>query len=377
MEHQILVIEMKKTLALVAGCLLMAGSAMAQSSIDVKLSDLKTNQVVVELVNPMFQGVEKKDTLKVNKGQFTYTLNGDKARLAICNLDSPNGKKSFSLYMVPGEKGVLKGTIDQATWSGTAFYTDLATLEAQTRDLKAKMDQLTADYRRKIGAGANADSLDKVIDPLYKAASNNLDEAQTAFINSHPNSGAGVTVLPSLQGQEEALKTLHSVVESGTWSNFIDFVKAGIEHAKTLSENAKNVETGKMAPDFTLQDLNGNNLALSSLRGKYLVLDFWGSWCGWCIKGFPEMKDYYQKHASKLEILSIDCNDTQDKWKAAVQKNKLPWKNVYCPSSADVLKNYAISGFPTKIIIDPEGHIVKTVVGDNPAFYQYLDELLK
>lgn len=67
---------MKKTLVLVAGWLLMAGSAMAQSSIEVKLSDLKTDHVVVELVNPMFQGIEKKDTLKVNKGKFTYTLDG-------------------------------------------------------------------------------------------------------------------------------------------------------------------------------------------------------------------------------------------------------------------------------------------------------------
>lgn len=368
---------MKKILVLADVWLLMASSAMAKSSIEVKLSDLKTDRVVVELVNPKFQGIEKRDTLKVNKGNFTYTLEGNKARLAICNMDSPKGKKSLSLYMVPGEKGVLKGTIDQATWSGTTFYTDLATLEAQTHDLKVKLDQLTADYHHKIEAGANADSLDKMIDPLYNAVNKKLDDVKMAFIKSHPNSGAGVTVLPGLQNEEEALKNLHSVEESGIWSNFIDFVKAGIKRAKVLSENAKNVETGKIAPDFTLQDLDGKNLTLSSLRGKYLVLDFWGSWCGWCIKGFPEMKKYYQKHAGKFEILGIDCNDTQDKWKAAVQKHELPWKHVYCPNNADVLKKYAISGFPTKIIVDPEGHIVKTVVGENPAFYQYLDKLLK
>jgi hypothetical protein len=56
----------------------MASSAMAQSSIEVKLSDLKTDRVVVELVNPKFQGIEKRDTLKVNKGKFTYTLEGNK-----------------------------------------------------------------------------------------------------------------------------------------------------------------------------------------------------------------------------------------------------------------------------------------------------------
>ena len=75
-----------------------------------------------------------------------------------------------------------------------------------------------------------------------------------------------------------------------------------------------------MAPDFTLNDLSGKPLTLSSLRGKYVILDFWGSWCVWCIKGFPQMKEYYQKYAGKFEILGIDCNDPEAKWKAAVEK---------------------------------------------------------
>lgn len=50
------------------------------------------------------------------------------------------------------------------------------------------------------------------------------------------------------------------------------------------------MKPGNLAPEFTLKDLDGKNFDLSSLRGKYVVLDFWGSWCGWCIKGIPEMK---------------------------------------------------------------------------------------
>ena len=54
---------------------------------------------------------------------------------------------------------------------------------------------------------------------------------------------------------------------------------------------SQSIAEGQMAPDFTLKDLQGNDLSLSSLRGKYVVLDFWGSWCGWCIKGIPDMKE--------------------------------------------------------------------------------------
>lgn len=133
---------------------------------------------------------------------------------------------------------------------------------------------------------------------------------------------------------------------------------------------------GVMAPDFTLNDLNGKPLTLSSLRGKYVVLDFWGSWCVWCIKGFPKMKEYYQKYAGKFEILGIDCNDPEVKWKAAVENYELPWLHVYNPRrEMKVLQQYQIQGFPTKIIVGPDGKIVKTIIGEVPSFYTFLDEL--
>lgn len=132
------------------------------------------------------------------------------------------------------------------------------------------------------------------------------------------------------------------------------------------------------APDFTLNDINGKPLALSSLRGKYVVLDFWGSWCPWCIKGFPKMKEYYQKYAGKFEILGVDCNDPEQKWRTAVEQLELPWLHVYCPrSSSKILEDYGIEGFPTKIIIDPKGQVVEEIVGEDPRFYTLLDSLFK
>ena len=137
----------------------------------------------------------------------------------------------------------------------------------------------------------------------------------------------------------------------------------------------ESVADGVEAPDFTLNDLNGKPLTLSSLRGKYVILDFWGSWCGWCIKGIPQMKEYYQKYAGKFEILGIDCNDPEEKWKEAVKKYELPWLHVYNPRDSKVLETYEIEGFPTKIIVGPDGKIVKTIIGEDPAFYTFLDKL--
>ena len=131
-----------------------------------------------------------------------------------------------------------------------------------------------------------------------------------------------------------------------------------------------------VAPDFSLKDLNGKIVSLRSLRGKPLVLDFWGSWCVWCIRGFPKMKEYYQKHAGKFEILGIDCNDSEEAWRKAVKENNLPWLQVYCPNGSSVFDDYDIQGFPTKIVLDTQGRVMKTFLGEDPAFYQYLDEIL-
>ena len=90
----------------------------------------------------------------------------------------------------------------------------------------------------------------------------------------------------------------------------------------------------------------------------------------------PKMKEYYEKYKGKFEILGVDCNDTEAKWKAAVEKHQLPWIHVYNSKDSKVLSDYAVQGFPTKIVIDANGKIIKTIVGEDPAFYTLLDEVL-
>ncbi|MDE6342951.1 MAG: TlpA family protein disulfide reductase [Muribaculaceae bacterium] len=131
------------------------------------------------------------------------------------------------------------------------------------------------------------------------------------------------------------------------------------------------------APEFKLEDINGNMLSLSDLRGKWVILDFWGSWCPWCIKGFPALKDAYKEYEGKVEIVGIDCGDTKDVWKATVERYELLWLQVYNPRNSDLTEQYGIQGFPTKFIIDPEGNVAHVTVGENPEFFSMLKHLVK
>ena len=129
------------------------------------------------------------------------------------------------------------------------------------------------------------------------------------------------------------------------------------------------------APDFTLKNMLGEPVSLSSFQGEWVVLDFWGSWCRFCIQGIPAMKEAYAKyHPKGLEIIGIDCNEPETDWLEALGKYQLPWVNVYNPDGRNsiVTQEYKIQGYPTKIIVNPEGYIYMTFLGEDPAFYEFL-----
>lgn len=130
------------------------------------------------------------------------------------------------------------------------------------------------------------------------------------------------------------------------------------------------------APNFTLPDLNGKKVSLSDFRGKWVVLDFWGSWCGWCVKGFPALKEAYAKYGDKIVVIGIDCNESEEDWRAGVKANQLPWLNLYNGNDRKLYEEYKIEGFPTKVIVNPEGKIVDLTTGEDPEFYSRLARLI-
>lgn len=155
---------------------------------------------------------------------------------------------------------------------------------------------------------------------------------------------------------------------------------ASVENTETQAAEPVKIEAGAKAPDFTLTTLEGQEVTLSSsFGGKYVVLDFWGIWCKWCVKGIPEMKAYYEKYHDKMEIVSIDANDELQKLRDFVRQEGMTWTHIANnpETGTDLCTLYQIQGFPTKIIISPSGDIVEVYVGEVPEFYAKLDELMQ
>lgn len=372
-----------KRFMLAVSCLSLSACMMADDlHVSGNLSDVGNDTLIA--MTYLNNSVDQ--TMKVvgKDGAFDFHMDVKEPAPLVLQVRHPlkDGQQPMAAYAVlmavPGENLKVTGSFSNYQVDGSAFYKDFEQCRKVSASFEEGVKNLQRDYSAKMEQGANPDSLEKVINKAYDELKANLSDATLKYIKAHPDMEACVSMLDNVdvENYKEVLAALSPAVREGRMKGLVDHFADYAQKALEREAAKKNTVEGNVAPDFTLKSIDGKNISLSSLKGKVVVLDFWGSWCGWCIKGMPKMKEYYAKYKGKLEILGIDCNDTEQKWRDAVKKHELPWLHVRNEGNPDVTVLYGISGFPTKIVIDAEGKISKVVVGESEDFYTYLDQLL-
>lgn len=140
-------------------------------------------------------------------------------------------------------------------------------------------------------------------------------------------------------------------------SKYTAWFKQFVEPYRNLAE----LQPGKPAPDFKLATPEGDSLSLSDLRGKYVLVDFWASWCAPCRQENPNVVKMYERFKGKnFEILGVSLDRGKTEWVKAIADDQLAWKHVsdlkYWDSMVTGL--YAIQSIPATLIVDPQGNIV-------------------
>lgn len=310
----------------------------------------------------------RRDTIAVKNNTAVFPLSDvGTCRYSIDLL--PDGT-NVDFYASPGEDvtvSISSVTPLEFTTTGTPLMDGINRLRTMLLPIEQKVAAIKGE------TPADMAALNAVYDEYEKTV--------IEFIQADPASPAAVFALLNLSGENFA-DTFRNLPPQAAETPFYPFAVNQNEKITRRLESAKTqqaMEQGHvLAPDFTLDDINGNRFTLSSLRGKWVILDFWGSWCGWCIKGFPALKDCYEQYKDKMEIVGVDCRDSVEAWKSAVERFGLPWIHVYCPDyDTALLQKYGVTGFPTKILIDPEGKISKIAVGEDPQFYDIVAEKVK
>ena len=125
------------------------------------------------------------------------------------------------------------------------------------------------------------------------------------------------------------------------------------------------LKPGTVAPDFTLAAPDGTKHSLSSLKGNYVVLDFWASWCPDCRKDIPAMKELHDKYGQNVKFVSVSFDDNRQNWITCIEKNDMDWlhlSELKKWKQTRISKLYKIQWIPAMYLIDAQGHVAMATV---------------
>lgn len=210
---------------------------------------------------------------------------------------------------------------------------------------------------------------------------NSLDKQ---FISSHPAALESLNVLNDMV-QQELRKDWNAIDDASLKEyenlfNSLDKPLQEKEKGRHLIAGLQRAREKEVIP-FSGTMPDGKQFDLASLKGKIFLIDFWGSWCGWCRKGHPHLKELYAKYKDKgFEIIGVseEFGTGKQQWerfKKAIADDGLPWPQILNdPSRQDIVSLYMVRSWPSKFLVDRDGRIILRVGSDNERL---LDARLK
>ncbi|ATL48238.1 alkyl hydroperoxide reductase [Chitinophaga caeni] len=317
-------------------------------------------------------GKEMRDTSLLHGGKFSFngfTAYANRAHLALEPLKRDTTRRRVydvkEFYLAKGNYTVTgsDGKMSAAEISGTQ-------VQEEFKEYRSKMDPVTNAWIKLTDEYSEAvkekDSL--TIQKLRKEAPGlrqKLDDTMNGFIYSHPDSYLSVDLVYFYRT---------GTIEPATFDPLFNALNPALlqsftgKKLVTTYDNAKQLFAGKTV-DFTQMDEEGKPFKLSSLRGQYVLVDFWASWCKPCRAENPNLlKAYQDLKDQNFTIVSVSLDESKAGWLYAVKQDGLPWKQV-CNMTGfktGIAVDYGISAIPQNVLVDPDGKVVaKNLRGEN------------
>lgn len=337
------------------------------------------------------------DSAKIVNGEFTFTgtlanpVHGTIfidpkgigfAKFVAANIKDGSGPvigtDYLGLFVEKGDFSIASAdSLTKAKIIGSKVNDDDAKLKASLKPLYEKGAAIYKEAQAAPAAQQQSAAFQNTMQAKFKALQDEQRNTLKNYIATNPDSYLSLMALTDVSGPSPDLAEVEPLFN--TLSDELKNSDMG-KQLKYALDNLRITAIGSMAPDFIQNDVNGKPVQLSSFRGKYVLIDFWASWCGPCRQENPNVVRTYNKYRGKnFTVLgvSLDKESGKDSWLAAIKSDHLEWTQV---SDLKFWKNmaatlYGVHSIPQNFLIDPQGKIVgKNLRGD--ALDNKLKELL-
>lgn len=332
------------------------------------LTNAKTETIYLEKLTQT--GPEAVDSTTINE-QGEFLLNSYSPTVGFYRIKITNSNFAM-LVLDSAEKVVIKGdardlgnTYSAEGSTGTQLFLEYNRLSQAQKRRTDSLENIfrTAIITQKLDS-LRTDSLSKELQKPYEAMVTEYSATVAKKIIENPSSFASIMAIQQITPEEHL--SAYKALDSGLLKTYPDNKDVKSFHGMVVQALAnlnkkQALQIGSEAPELILPMPNGKNLALSSLRGKVVLIDFWASWCGPCRKEMPNVIRSYNKYKNKgFEIYGVSLDKDKDAWLGAIEKDGLTWPQVSDLKfwDSEAAQIYAVQSIPFTVLIDKEGKII-------------------